>query len=119
MVPDDGKKRCIIWVREAENDLPLLILQETRRAVLHEDVKVENVRFRVGDACRLPKELAPVDAILAANLICRLPDPSLFLNDLPRLVKPGGIVVLTTPFSWLEAWTPKQRWLGGCATPRQ
>ena len=53
------------------------------------------------------------DAVLAANLVCRLPDPMLFLNRLPSLVKPGGIAVIISPHSWLAAWTPKSKWIGG------
>jgi ubiquinone/menaquinone biosynthesis C-methylase UbiE len=91
-------------------------MQETREAHVPSDADADAVRFMVGDACRLPSNLAPADAVLAANLICRLPDPKRFLNQLPRLVKQGGIVVLTTPFSWLEAWTKQKNWLGGCAS---
>lgn len=28
-------------------------------------------------------------------------------------VKPGGHLVITTPFSWLEQFTDKEKWLGG------
>ena len=66
-----------------------------------------------GDACDLPKTLPLFDAVLAANLICRLPEPTLFLERLPSLVKPGGIAVLVSPHSWLTGWTPKNKWLGG------
>lgn len=89
-------------------------LQETREAHVPTDADKEQVTFKVGDACNLPLNLAPVDAVLAANLICRLPEPKKFLDALPRIVKPGGVVVLTTPFSWLEAWTKPRSWLGGC-----
>jgi ubiquinone/menaquinone biosynthesis C-methylase UbiE len=88
-------------------------MQETREAHIPTDAEPSQVEFRVGDACNLASNLAPVDALLAANLICRLPEPRKFLNALPRIVKPGGIVVLTTPFSWLEAWTKQRSWLGG------
>ena len=66
-----------------------------------------------GDACHLPLDLPKFDAVLAANLVCRLPDPMLFLNRLPSLVKPGGIAVIVSPHSWLAAWTPKSKWIGG------
>lgn len=33
----------------------------------------------------------PPPAVLAANLLCRLPDPMLFLARLPSLIKPGGV----------------------------
>jgi hypothetical protein len=39
-----------------------------------------------GDACALPADLPLCDAVLAANLLCRLPDPMLFIDRLPSLV---------------------------------
>ena len=51
--------------------------------------------------------------MLAANLLCRLPDPEAFLRDCAKLVRPDGVLVLVSPHSWLEAWTPKHKWLGG------
>jgi hypothetical protein len=39
-----------------------------------------------GDACALPANLPKCDAVLAANLLCRLPDPMLFIDRLPSLV---------------------------------
>jgi len=89
-------------------------------ASIPDDVEVERVKFIKGDACELPTKLGQFDAVLAANLLCRLPDPSLFLKRLPTLVKPQGIVVLVSPYSWLEAWTPKAKWIGattGAAGP--
>ena len=55
--------------------------------------------------------LAGFDAVLAANLICRLPEPRKFLDRLPQLVKSGGQLLLTTPFTWLEEFTPRENWL--------
>ena len=45
------------------------------------------------DACAMPVTLGSFDAVLAANLLCRLPDPLAFLLRLggaDALVKPGG-----------------------------
>jgi len=66
--------------------------------------------FERGDACDLRPDLGTFDAVLAANLICRLPRPMDFLDRLPSLVRPGGVVVFTTPFSWLEEFTPRENW---------
>lgn len=71
------------------------------------------VRFAVGDAMDLPADLGAFDVVLAANLLCRLPDPRVFLARLPGLVKPGGQLLMTTPFTWLEEFTPKENWIGG------
>ncbi len=66
----------------------------------------DRITYLQGDAMNLPEELGTFDRVLAANLICRLPEPTRFLNRLPSLVKPEGIVVLATPCTWLEEFTP-------------
>lgn len=72
-----------------------------------------HTRFLVGDACKLPvKELGKFDAVLGANLLCRLPDPHACLNQLPELVTKGGVVLFVSPFSWLSGFTHSSRWLG-------
>jgi hypothetical protein len=49
-----------------------------------------------------------------ANLVCRLPEPARLLDRLPSLVKSGGELVLATPCTWLEEFTPTQNWpVGG------
>jgi len=77
------------------------------------EIDRSRVRFAVQDAMALPHGLGPYDVVLAANLICRLPEPETFLGRLPSLVKPGGQLLLTTPFTWLEEFTPKEHWIGG------
>ncbi|HUF63025.1 MAG TPA: putative 4-mercaptohistidine N1-methyltransferase [Verrucomicrobiales bacterium] len=71
------------------------------------------VRFQQGDAMDLPGSLGAFDAVLAANLLCRLPQPDRLLSRLPNLVRAHGQLVLTTPCTWLEEFTPRQHWLGG------
>lgn len=46
-----------------------------------------------------------------------LPEPVKFLERLPSLLVPGGIVVLISPYSWLTSYTSKDKWLGGCTGP--
>ena len=77
-----------------------------------EGVERGRVEFLVGDATDLPA-LGAFDVVLAANLICRLPEPRKFLARVPSLVKPGGQLLLATPFSWLVEFTPREHWLGG------
>ncbi|MDD2947763.1 MAG: hypothetical protein PHV80_02845, partial [Rugosibacter sp.] len=72
--------------------------------------------FRQADACSLPADYVDFDAVLMANLLCRLPSPKSLLGRLggPRgLVKTGGLVALFSPYSWLEQFTPHGAWLGG------
>eukprot|EP00048_Salpingoeca_helianthica_P015939 m.229525 g.229525 ORF g.229525 m.229525 type:complete len:305 (+) comp17766_c0_seq1:35-949(+) len=81
------------------------------------DVDVSRVSFQQGDACNLPTSLGQFDYVLAANLICRLPEPLRFLERLHTLVAPGGVAVLVSPHSWLPGWTNKSKWLGGYCDP--
>ena len=92
---------------------------------------VSKTRFVQGDACDLP-QLGQFDCVLAANLLCRLPDPAAFLKRLPdiitkvgclcaasqppvpslarspcRLCFQGGVLVLVSPYSWLEEYTSR------------
>ncbi|MCK7502536.1 MAG: hypothetical protein MZW92_81475 [Comamonadaceae bacterium] len=72
--------------------------------------------FRQADACSLPAELLDFDAVLLANLLCRLPSPKVAARRRlggPRgLVKPGGLLAIFSPYSWLEQFTPPEAWLG-------
>jgi SAM-dependent methyltransferase len=66
-----------------------------------------------GDACALPNDLQGFDAVLLANVLCRLSEPLKCLQRLPSLLTKGGVLVMTTPLSWLEDYTPPTRWLKG------
>lgn len=51
-----------------------------------------------------------------ANLLCRLTNPMSCLSRMSGgrgIVKPGGLLVITTPFTWSEQFTPRDLWLGG------
>lgn len=76
----------------------------------------DRVHFQEGDACELSADLRNFDAVLMANLLCRLPNPRSCLNSMagPQgVVKIGGLLVLASPYSWLESHTPASSWLGG------
>ena len=95
------------------------IITEPFTATVPPEIVRTRVSFEVQDATALPEGTGPFNVVLAANLICRLPDPEAFLNRLPELVKPGGQLLLTTPFTWLEEYTPRDRWIGGIEQGRR
>ncbi len=76
-------------------------------------VDASRASFEHGDAHALRPALGTFDVVLAANLVDRLTTPARFLEQLPKLVKPGGQLILTTPCTWLEDFTPQKNWLGG------
>jgi 5-histidylcysteine sulfoxide synthase/putative 4-mercaptohistidine N1-methyltranferase len=76
----------------------------------------ERISFKQADATSLPADFVDFDAVLMANLLCRLPSPRSCLARMagPRgVVRKGGLLVLFSPYSWLEDYTPKESWLGG------
>lgn len=73
----------------------------------------DRVRFQQGDAMALPAGLGEFDLVHAANLVCRLPRPQDLLRRLPGLVRPGGHLVLATPCTWLDEFTPPENQPGG------
>ena len=82
-------------------------------AIVPPDLPRERVRFEQGDAMRLRADLGSFEVVHAANLLCRLDDPRLLLERLPALVRGGGQLLLTTPCTWLEEFTPRARWPRG------
>ena len=106
---------------QADGQLDYLIptegqLREQRTASLAAHGLVETagrIQFAVGDACRLAPELTDYDVVFAGNLIDRLYEPAAFLEAIATRLVPGGLLVITSPYTWLEAYTPVDRWLGG------
>lgn len=72
------------------------------------------VQFETGDAMNVRADLGEFDVVVMANLIDRLSEPQRCLERLPALVKPGGQLIVTSPYTWMEEFTPQQNWLGGC-----
>jgi 5-histidylcysteine sulfoxide synthase/putative 4-mercaptohistidine N1-methyltranferase len=105
----------------ARGELPYLRVDEGAVttplvARLPDGLDPSRTTFRRGDACALPADLGSFDLVLLANLLCRLPSPRACLGRLggPRgLVRPGGVLVVTTPATWREQFTPHGAWLGG------
>ncbi len=94
---------------EGSVDYPMLETGKQNKpatACLPEGSRPENCRFLSGDAMNLPEDLGSFDRVHAANLICRLTEPEKLLSRLPELVNPGGELVLATPCTWLDAYTP-------------
>jgi putative 4-mercaptohistidine N1-methyltranferase len=71
------------------------------------------VQFEQGDAHELRDSLGSFDVVFAANLIDRLREPAKFLSRTSALVRSGGQLILTSPYTWLEEYTPPNNWLGG------
>jgi putative 4-mercaptohistidine N1-methyltranferase len=75
------------------------------------DVPTDRIYFEQGDACALRSDLGKFDLVLMANLIDRLPDPVGCLASLPGLVHSQGWLIITSPYTWMEEYTPRAKWL--------
>ena len=73
----------------------------------------DKVNFMQGDACNLPEKFTDYDLVFAGNLIDRLYDPMKFLQLIQSRIRSGGYLVLTSPYTWLEDFTEREKWLGG------
>jgi len=71
------------------------------------------VEFSQGDACNLKPLLTNYDLILAANLIDRLYSPKKFMSHVHERLNIGGILLIASPYTWLEEHTKREEWIGG------
>ncbi len=88
-------------------------LVQPHRAVVPKEVDRGRVAFEQGDAAQLRPGLGLFDVVLMANLIDRLHHPAKCLAQLPALCRNGAQLIITSPYTWLAEYTPRDHWLGG------
>jgi len=105
---DDATLR---YVMPSEGEL------ETFHEVKLSDFDLKNeaskVTFWQADACNLKPIFKEFDLIFAGNLIDRLYDPKKFLDTLAGRLNDKGLLILTSPYTWQEESTAKEKWIGG------
>lgn len=69
--------------------------------------------FMQQDACNLKPRFTGYDMVVAANLIDRLYEPAKFFNTIGERINSKGLLMIASPYTWDEAHTEKQHWLGG------
>lgn len=69
--------------------------------------------FMQADACNLNDKYTGYDLVFASNLIDRLYSPKLFLSMIHQRMQKGGLLIISSPYTWLEEFTEKTEWLGG------
>jgi putative 4-mercaptohistidine N1-methyltranferase len=88
-------------------------LTRTARAAVPRGIDRKRVMFEVGDATGLRGDLGKFDVVMMANLIDRVPSPKKLLDQMPGLLAQGGQLIITSPYTWMEEYTPRAQWLGG------
>jgi putative 4-mercaptohistidine N1-methyltranferase len=89
-----------------------------RRTVLEVERPCEvavasRVEFRRGDAMVLDADLDGLDAVLMANLVDRLPAPRRCLAEVGRRMRSGGVLVVTSPYTWMAEYAAEGEWFAG------
>ncbi len=89
---------------------------ERRKADLSEigltDARVRT-EFLLGDACKLDHRHLDLDLVFAGNLLDRIYDPRSFLRSMRNCLRLGGILAMSSPYTLLEEFTPRENWLAG------
>jgi putative 4-mercaptohistidine N1-methyltranferase len=71
------------------------------------------IEFLQGDATNLDSKIKNFDLIFCSNLIDRLNNPMNFIENISSRLNKNGVLVILSPYTWLEEYTNKNNWLGG------
>jgi SAM-dependent methyltransferase len=102
-----------------------LPVRETSRRVTYRSVQVpaaaaERLRatyWVCGTALDPPFVGASFALLVLVNLVDSVPDPWLLLQQAEALLKPGGVLLLATPWNWHDHLTPPERQLDAVLPP--
>ncbi len=106
-----AEKGILRYTLADEGDL--VSYKECTLTSLDLDAVKHKVEFCQGDACNLKPLYTGYDLILAANLIDRLYEPAKFLTNIHKRLNNGGLLMIASPYTWLEEHTKKEAWIGG------
>lgn len=76
-------------------------------------VGTERTDFWACDALTLPFLPSAADLAVALNLLDCVNEPLRLLAALAEAVRPGGHILLATPYDWSTRATPVETWIGG------
>ncbi len=115
--------QCMIWARKGHRvhglDINAELIEIGRRRAAAESIDIE---LSVGSATALPWSDASFDVALAPELLEHVPDWRSVLNETVRILRPGGIVYLSTTntlcprqqefdlplYSWYPGWLKRR-----------
>ncbi len=99
-----------VLVVGAGHDPYLEMFPAVKEYVLVDIVPIQGCTDVVGDALALPFKGAHFDCILSSECMEHLADPFLFVREIGRVLKPGGMVILTVPFMYHQHADPDDYW---------
>ncbi|MDL2269263.1 methyltransferase domain-containing protein [Desulfosarcina sp. OttesenSCG-928-A07] len=119
-----GLDTSMAFIRKARDilvrkrlDFDLIVeghLTEPRGCTLNPDWNLSGVEFIVADAMALPFRKNRISTVAAINILEKVPDPIRHLSEVNRvMVEKEALFLFSDPFSWDEAFSRPDRWLGG------
>ena len=55
-----------------------------------------DIDYRIGDLSTIPNELDQFDVVIASEVIEHVLDPQSFIEEIHKLISPGGKLIITT-----------------------
>ncbi len=84
-----------------------------RRCFAVAPIGAARVDFWACDALALPFEPGAADLIAGLNLLDCVAEPARLLAELAAGLRPGGRLLLASPYDWSTRATPVETWIGG------
>ena len=71
---------------------------------------LDNCAFIVADGQFLPLQKSVADVVTCTNVFHRVASPATLLSSISRILKPGGVFLVSNSYDWKEEFTPRERW---------
>jgi len=92
-----------------------LVGGKTMTAKIRLDWTVDNCDFIVGDAQQLVLQESVFDLVLCLNVVDRVLKPTKVVDQIFRVLKNGGHLVITDPYDWEHSAITKSEWVTNMA----
>lgn len=71
---------------------------------------MKNCGFVIADAQMLPLQKDSIDLIACVNLLHRVKNPKKVVQEIERVIKPDGILLMSNSYDWSKEYTPEDLW---------
>jgi SAM-dependent methyltransferase len=106
--------RTSSWVATDLGEQTIRVAEEAARRQLSDEV-MSKLTFEVADATALPYEDASFDVTVSFSTVDHVPSAEgrqRFVDEMARVTRPGGRVVLTVPNRWNRGYANRAKLLG-------
>jgi SAM-dependent methyltransferase len=107
------------WTATDLGEQTIRVAEEAARRHLSDEV-LEKLTFQVADGTALPFEDASFDVTVSFSTVDHVPTPEgrqRFVDEMARVTRPGGRVVLTVPNRWNRGYANRAKLLGAERAP--